>query len=229
MIPEVAQEELIESELRYRRLFNTARDGILIVDFATSLIIDVNPFLLELLGYSREEILGNPLWDFGRFKDRELSKNAFLTLKEKHYIRYEDLPLETKAGIAKAVEVVSNVYGEGDRKVIQCNIRDISERKQAERTAQQLLQSRQLESIGQLAGGVAHDFNNLLQIILGYGELLVDSPNLNEAERRALAEMYEAGKSAKNLTHRLLAFSSRQILEPVFMDLNEAVKEANAM
>jgi signal transduction histidine kinase len=76
---------------------------------------------------------------------------------------------------------------------------------------------------------VAHDFNNLLQIILGYGELLVDSPNLNEAERRALAEMYEAGKSAKNLTHRLLAFSSRQILEPVFMDLNEAVKEANAM
>ena len=57
MIPEVAQEELIESELRYRRLFNTARDGILIVDFTTSLIIDVNPFLLELLGYSREEIL----------------------------------------------------------------------------------------------------------------------------------------------------------------------------
>jgi PAS domain S-box-containing protein len=229
MISEVAQEELIESELRYRRLFNTARDGILIVDFTTSLIIDVNPFLLEFLGYSREEILGNSLWDFGRFKDRELSKNAFLTLKEKHYIRYEDLPLETKGGIAKAVEIVSNVYGEGDRKVIQCNIRDISERKQAERTAQQLLQSRQLESIGQLAGGVAHDFNNLLQIILGYGELLVDSPNLNEAERRALAEMYEAGKSAKNLAHRLLAFSSRQILEPVFMDLNEAVKEANAM
>jgi PAS domain S-box-containing protein len=229
MMLKAAQKELIESELRYRRLFNTAHDGILIVDFTTSLIIDVNPFLLEFLGYSREEILGNPLWDFGRFKDRELSKNAFLTLKEKHYIRYEDLPLETKGGIAKAVEIVSNVYGEGDRKVIQCNIRDISERKQAERTAQQLLQSRQLEAIGQLAGGVAHDFNNLLQIILGYGELLVDSPNLNEAERRALAEMYEAGKSAKNLTHRLLAFSSRQILEPVFMDLNEAVKEANAM
>jgi two-component system cell cycle sensor histidine kinase/response regulator CckA len=180
-------------------------------------------------GHNREEILGKPLWDFGRFKDRELSKNAFFTLKEKHYIRYEDMPLETKGGMAIAVEVVSNVYGEGDRKVIQCNIRDITERKQAERTAQQLLQSRQLEAIGQLAGGVAHDFNNLLQIILGYGELLVDSPNLNEAERRALAEMNEAGKSAKNLTHRLLAFSSRQILEPVFMDLNEAVKEANAM
>jgi len=229
MMLKAAQEALIESELRYRRLFDTAHDGILIVDFATSLIVDVNPFLLELLGYSREEIVGNPLWDFGLFKDRELSKIAFDTLKEKHYVRYEDLPLETKDGMAIAVEFVSNVYGEGDRKVIQCNIRDITERKHAEQTVQQLLQSRQLEAIGQLAGGVAHDFNNLLQIILGYGEMLVNSPNLNDAERRAIAKMNEAGTSAKNLTHRLLAFSRRQVLEPVFMDLNDSVTEANAM
>jgi two-component system, cell cycle sensor histidine kinase and response regulator CckA len=224
-----AQEALIESELRYRRLFNTAQDGILIVDFTTSLITDVNPFLLELLGYRREDVVGNPLWDFGLFKDRELSKAAFLTLKEKHYVRYEDLPLETKDGRAIAVEFVSNVYGEGVRKVIQCNIRDVTKRKHAEQTSQQLLQSRQLEAIGQLAGGVAHDFNNLLQVILGYGEMLVDSPNLNERERRALGKINEAGASAKNLTHRLLAFSRRQILEPVFMDLNEAVTEVNAM
>ena len=224
-----AQEALIVSELRYRRLFDTARDGILIVDFTTSLIIDVNPFLLAILEYSREEIVGKPLWDLGLFKDRERSKTAFLTLKEKHYVRYEDLPLETKNGRTLPVEFVSNVYGEGERKVIQCNIRDITERKQAEQTAQQLLQSRQLEAIGQLAGGVAHDFNNLLQVILGYGEMLVDSSNLNKAERRALAAMNEAGTSAKSLTHRLLAFSRRKILEPVFMDLNEVVMEVNAM
>jgi len=224
-----APEALIESELRYRRLFDTAQDGILIVDFATSLITDVNPFLLELLSYEREEVVGKPLWDFGLFKDRELSKDAFHTLKEKNYVRYEDLPLETKDGRAIAVEFVSNVYGEGDRKVIQCNIHDITKRKHAEQNAQQILQSRQLEAIGQLAGGVAHDFNNLLQIILGYGEMLVDSPNLNQAERRILAKMNEAGTSAKNLTHRLLAFSRRKILEPVFMDLNEAVTAANAM
>jgi two-component system, cell cycle sensor histidine kinase and response regulator CckA len=224
-----AQEALVESELRYRRLFDAARDGILIVDFVTSLITDVNPFLLELLGYSREEVVGNPLWDFGLFKDRELSKDAFLTLKEKLYVRYQDLPLETKDGRAIAVEFVSNVYNEGDRKVIQCNIRDLSERKQQEQTAHKLLQSTQLEAIGQLAGGVAHDFNNLLQIILGYGEMLANSPNLSTADRRALSKMNEAGLSAKNLTHRLLAFSRRQILEPVFIDLNEAVTEVNAM
>jgi PAS domain S-box-containing protein len=109
MMLKAAQEALIESELRYRRLFDTAHDGILIVDFSTSLIIDVNPFLLELLGYGRGEIVGNPLWDFGLFKDRELSKSAFLTLKEKHYVRYDDLPLETRDGRAIAVEFVSNV------------------------------------------------------------------------------------------------------------------------
>jgi two-component system, cell cycle sensor histidine kinase and response regulator CckA len=226
---EVLHEALVVSELRYRRLFAAAQDGILIGDFATSLITDVNPFLLELLGYSREEVVGNPLWDFGLFKDREFSKDAFLKLKENHYVRYENLPLETKDGRAVAVEFVSNVYGEGNRKVIQCNIRDITKRKNAERTAEQLLRSNQLEAIGQLAGGVAHDFNNLLQIILGYGEMLVDSPNLNGAERRAIDKINEAGISAKNLTHRLLAFSRRQILEPVFMNLNEAVIDVNAM
>jgi len=224
-----AQEALMESEIRYRRLFDTAQDGILILDFTTGLITDVNPFLVKLLGYSSEEFMGKALWEFGLFKDIELSKNAFLTLKDKHYARYEDLPLETKDGRSIDVEFVSNVYGVDSKRVIQCNIRDIRTRKHTERTAQQLLQSRQLEAIGQLAGGVAHDFNNLLQVILGYGEMLVDSPNFNDAERRALAKMIEAGTSAKNLAHRLLAFSRRQILEPIFMDMNKSVTDISAM
>lgn len=224
-----AQEALAESELRYRRLFDTARDGILIVDFETSLILDVNPFLLELLGYNRNEVCGSPIWDLGLFRDRELSKSLFLTLKDTHYVRYDNLPLETKSGKAIPVEFVSNVYGEGEKMVVQCNIRDISARDHANRTAEQMLRASQLEAIGQLAGGIAHDFNNLLQVILGYGELLSGSSNLDEPERRALARINEAGTSAKNLTHRLLAFSRRQILEPVFMDLNEAVLETNAM
>jgi two-component system, cell cycle sensor histidine kinase and response regulator CckA len=223
------QEAFIESELRYRRLFETAQDGILILDIKTGLITDVNPFLIKLLDYTREEFVGKALWDIGLFKDIESSKSAFLELKDKHYVRYEDLPLETKDGRSINVEFVSNVYGVKNKKVIQCNIRDITKRKRAEQTAQQLLQSRQLEAIGQLAGGVAHDFNNLLQVILGYCEMLVDSPNFSEAECRILAKITEAGTSARNLTHRLLAFSRRQVLEPVFMDLNEAVTGINTM
>jgi PAS domain S-box-containing protein len=224
-----AQEALIDSELRYRRLFETAQDGILILDVKTGLITDVNPFLIKLLNYTREEFIGKALWDIGLFKDIESSKSAFQELKDKQYVRYEDLPLETKGGRSISVEFVSNVYGVKNKEVIQCNIRDITKRKRAEQTAQQLLQSRQLEAIGQLAGGVAHDFNNLLQVILGYCEMLVDSPNLNKAERGILAKIDEAGTSAKNLTHRLLAFSRRRILEPIFMDLNEAVTGISTM
>jgi PAS domain S-box-containing protein len=125
-------EELQVSEIRYRRLFESARDGILILDAASRLITDVNPFMVELLGYSREKFLGKELWEIGLFKDRDDSQAAFRELWETGYIRYEDLPLQTKAGNLWHVEFVSNVYQEAGRSVIQCNIRDITERKRAE-------------------------------------------------------------------------------------------------
>lgn len=119
------------SELRYRRLFETAFDGILLLNAETAQIDDVNPFLIKLLGYSREEFLGKKLWDIGAFKDTLLNKEAFVELQELRYIRYDDLPLETKGGKRIAVEFVSNVYLVEDVSVIQCNIRDITLRKQA--------------------------------------------------------------------------------------------------
>ena len=121
------------SELSYRRLFETAQDGILLLNAETAQIEDVNPFLVELLGYSREEFLGKKLWEIGAFKDNALNREAFAELQEKGYIRYEDLPLETRQGKRVAVEFVSNVYLVEDLRVIQCNIRDITERKRAER------------------------------------------------------------------------------------------------
>jgi PAS domain S-box-containing protein len=123
---------LLVSESRYRRLFETARDGILILDAATGLIEDVNPFLLDLVGYSREEYLGKELWEIGVFKDEKASKAAFLELQRTEYIRYEHIPLQTSSGGSVDVEFVSNVYLVDEKKVIQCNIRDISERRQAE-------------------------------------------------------------------------------------------------
>jgi PAS domain S-box-containing protein len=120
------------SEIRYRRLFEAARDGILILDPDSRKITDANPFMTELLGYSHEELLGRELWEIGLLKDEEASQAAFREVQEKHFIRYEDLPLQSKTGQHHEVEFVSNLYDEDGRYVIQCNIRDITERKRAE-------------------------------------------------------------------------------------------------
>ncbi|MCX5657499.1 MAG: PAS domain S-box protein, partial [Candidatus Omnitrophica bacterium] len=127
-----AEEKIQTSEARYRRLFEAAKDGILILDADSGKIKDVNPFLEELIGYSREDLLGKRLWELGIFKDIADSKEAFLRLQAKRYIRYEDLPLQDKNGRKIEVEFVSNVYAVNHKKVIQCNIRDISERKKDE-------------------------------------------------------------------------------------------------
>ncbi len=123
------EQSLRNSELRYRCVFETAQDGILILDAKTGAITDVNPYLIELLGYSREEFIEKKLWQVGAFKDIEASKDAFEALQENEYIRYENLPLKAKDGRLIQVEFVSNVYRVGDDKVIQCNIRDITEHK----------------------------------------------------------------------------------------------------
>jgi diguanylate cyclase (GGDEF)-like protein/PAS domain S-box-containing protein len=123
---------LKDSELRYRRLFETAQDGILILDAETGAITDVNPFLINMLGYTRDEFIEKKLWEVGAFKDIKASRKAFQSLQKKEYIRYKDLPLRAKDGQLFQVEFVSNVYTVGNEKVIQCNIRNITERKQAQ-------------------------------------------------------------------------------------------------
>jgi PAS domain S-box-containing protein len=122
------REALNVSEIRYRRLFETAKDGILILEADTGRITDANPFLQELLGYSRAELLGKRLWEIGPFRDIKASRGAFRRLQRKEYIRYDNLPLETKGRQRRYVEFVSNVYQENGTKVIQCNIRDITPR-----------------------------------------------------------------------------------------------------
>lgn len=131
-----AEEAIKISEAKYRRLFEAAKDGILIVDAETGMIVDANPFLVDMLGYPYEDLAKKHLWEINFLKDIVSSRVVFQELQEKGYIRYEDLPLETARGEKKEVEFVSNVYDVGDRKVIQCNIRDITvhmaERRKAE-------------------------------------------------------------------------------------------------
>jgi len=128
----ILRKELYASEIRYRRLFESAKDGILILDAETGKIVDVNPFLIVWLGYSKKEFIEKSIWEIGAFKDIYENKEKFLELQQKEYVRYEDLPLVTSEGNKIYVEFVSNVYLVKNKKVIQCNIRDITARKKAE-------------------------------------------------------------------------------------------------
>jgi diguanylate cyclase (GGDEF)-like protein/PAS domain S-box-containing protein len=125
-------QKLKTSELRYRRLFEATQDGILLLNAETGMIEDVNPYLINALGYSRDEFIQKKLWEVGAFRDVESCQDALETLQKNEHIRYEDLPLRAKNGQLMHVEFVSSVYMVGNEKVIQCNIRDITERKQAQ-------------------------------------------------------------------------------------------------
>jgi PAS domain S-box-containing protein len=141
------------SEVRYRRLFEAAQDGILILDAETGMVVDVNPFLIKMLGYSHEMFLGKKVWELGFFKDTFANRDNFVKLQQKEYIRYENMALETAAGQRIDVEFISNVYLVNHQKVIQCNIRDITDRKRAEKSLQRE-QEFQRTLLDNLADGV---------------------------------------------------------------------------
>ena len=224
-----AKDALSASEARYRRLFETAQDGILILEAHSGLIIDVNPFMIALLDLPREQFIGKALWDIGPFRNVEASNAAFHELLDKAYIRYENLPLETGTGRLVNVEFVSNVYGVNGKSVIQCNIRDISARKRTEQLTERQRQSQKMEAIGQLAGGVAHDFNNLLGVAIGYCELLEERLAAGDPKRRMVERIHNAGTRAVALTRQLLVFSRGQVLQPVALDLNRLVTGIETM
>lgn len=170
--------KLHAAETKYRRLFETAHDGILILDAENAEITDVNPFLKELLGYSKEEFLGKKLWEVGPFKNIHKSKELFKTLQETGYVRYEDMPLETKSGELVAVEFVSNAYMAGATRVMQCNIRDIRERKRAEMVDSALTTLKQEKQKNAFIADVTHELRTPLAIIKGNVELALRAKNV---------------------------------------------------
>ena len=125
-------EKIKNSEIRSHRIFESSKEGILILDAITGQITDANPFLIELIGFNYQELVGKELWEIGVFKNIAASKEAFIELQNKEYIRFEDMPLETKAGKLIDVEIVSNVYKVEQKNVILCHIRDISDRKKVD-------------------------------------------------------------------------------------------------
>ena len=148
-----AEARLHVSETRYRRLFEAAHDGVLIVDPGTRRIVKANPYMTELLGYPHAQIVGKELFEIGLLKDEAASREMFRELKRATRVRYDDLPLKSLSGLPKEVEVVANLYDEDGRPVIQCNIRDITARKQAEGHVRLLIAE------------VNHRANNLLAVV----------------------------------------------------------------
>ena len=224
------QAEMRRSEIRYRRLFETAKDGILIVDPETRRITDCNPFIMELLDYTRHEMLGKELWQIGLLADEEASQNAFHQLRNSGYIRYEDLPLESKNGLRREVEFVSNVYAENGPNVIQCNVRDISARKRTERAlaeandaisrhAAELEEhvaertARLREAIGELgmfSYSVAHDMRAPLRAMEGFAHLLQEdfSANLPDEAKNHVAYIKAAAVRMDMLIQDVLTYTS---------------------
>jgi PAS domain S-box-containing protein len=159
------------SELRYRRLFETAQDGILILDAESGEIMDVNPFLIDLLDYPFEELRGRKLWDIGQFKDIAANRVAFETLQQNEYIRYENLPLRRRDGKQIQVEFVSNVYWVDTDKIIQCNIRDITARAERGSDSDSHLAALELSNSTKDAWLIAHS-QNLRTPLMSMGSML---------------------------------------------------------
>ncbi len=190
-------------------------------------ILDCNSAYLEMFGFgSVAEAMEADLTDL--YPDRAVRQVFLQKLQELGHLEHYEKELKRKDG--RPLYVHENALGVFDREGRLTEIRGFlindTERRQAE---MQLRQAQKMDALGRLAGGVAHDFNNLLTIINGFSEVLSTDWQIGEAGRNQAQQILDAGRSAARLTRQLLAFSRRQVLQPVLMDPNQVVSEIEKM
>jgi two-component system CheB/CheR fusion protein len=220
------------AEVRYRRLFETAKDGIVLADAETGEILDSNPFITKAFGYSRKLLAGQKFWESDLFRDTGIDEKLASELRERESVQ-KTVWLRGENGEATEVDVIASMYAESERDVVQFNVRDISERRRTEERLQrgedQFRQAQKMEAVGRLAGGVAHDFNNILTGLLGYTDLLGEALPGNHPGRPLLEEIRRGAERAAALTRQLLAFGRKQILSPEVLDPNQVIAELQQM
>jgi two-component system cell cycle sensor histidine kinase/response regulator CckA len=222
------EQALLVSEIRYRRLFESAQEGIILIDAENKKIMDINPFMLNLLQSERDEILDKELWEVGVFQDQNAFNQVFEKFSTENHVYCEGMVLQTRGSEHISIEMNCNNYLVQTKWVIQCNIRDISERKRAEEEREkmraQLFQAQKMEAIGTLAGGVAHDFNNLMTAIQVSTDVAMMKANDGEVANHELQEIREAALRASSLIRQLLLFSRKHLMEFTAININVSVE-----
>ena len=214
------------AEAKYRRLFETAKDGILIINGESGEITDVNPFMVELMGLDRSALIGKRFWQTPPLEHLPSAGQVLDQLQKEKVLRFPDFAIKGARNQDIVVEVVANCYEEGPKQVAQFNIRDITERKQFD---QHFQQTARLESLGILAGGIAHDFNNLLAGILGNAGLALSDAPPGTPYQNALRDVIHASQRAAELTRQMLAYAGKGRLNVRPLDFSALVREISEL
>jgi PAS domain S-box-containing protein len=218
-----AEKALLQSEEKYRELFENATYGIF-RSRVDGTLLDVNPALVAMLGYSsKDELLSRNL-------NRDIYENPFDrrwildSLGPGGRVSGREVNWRRKDGKIIVVRISGGAFGgqDGSFSHFEVIVEDITEQRSLEA---QFRQAQKMEAVGLLAGGIAHDFNNLLNVIGGYNEILQMELKEGTIERSYTDKVMQATQQAAALTGQLLAFSRKQMLAPTVLDPNFTIAD----
>ena len=221
-----AEDALKASESQYRLIFETAREGIWLMDAKSGILLDVNAFFQDLVGYSKAELVGKKPWDLGLYVDPTAARTRFESNLAGGFGFEQEVALVTKTGQPVYVEAITNTYKLGERLVTQANLRDVTERTKLQ---EQVRQMQKLDSIGRLAGGVAHDFNNLLNIISAHVAVLARGEAAADKRAESARSVERAVERGTAVVRQLLTFAKKTEVSFEPTDANVVVREVVSM